>query len=73
MTEHEKKLIADEEKLIGQMRYHIETCVNDTKAHDITWSFIDKEWCLYDFLACFAANMTVKDAQTLVKYVTKRR
>ena len=69
MTEHETKLIADEGNLIGQMRNHIATCVNDTKEKGIMWSHIDKEWALYEFLACFAANMTVKDAQTLVKYV----
>ena len=69
MTEHETKLIADEGTLIGQMRNHIETCVNDTKEKGIMWSFIDKEWAMYEFLAMFAANMPVNDAKTLVKYV----
>ena len=69
MSEYQTNLIADNEKLIGQMRNHIAVCVNDTKPQGINWSFIDKEWALFDFLAWFAPLMAVKDAREIVKYV----
>ena len=78
MTGEEYRKIAEEKRqtvingnaeVIEKMRNYMKSVTESEHGKLVTWGVIDRKWVLYDYLGTFFADMTARDAQTLVNYV----
>lgn len=69
VEEKRQAVINGNAEVIEKMWNFLKSVTESDHGKLVTWGEIDRKWVLYDYLGTFFADMTARDAQTLVNYV----